>query len=374
MDRDRQSNGDLREPLLGRSKPTSSSNNEDTSPIDEETGLASGGGTTTPTPNDSNNNDEAFHDEPEPEETERESSWLLHQKYRKATFLIACMDLIFTMAMAHALDGNKAFGEWRTFRFPHATADIVWITVVRTVILMIQCARYKSVLAAKIAAYIALFGFLYVVTKLCSSTTTVLHDTERSRHALYALLLVGNLMWTLVECVYENLVASFNAEDMSTTVAPTRNEAAAGLVTGEAQSIGLWELLKVLKPYFWPTGTLNRLCVFLTWFFLLLSKAANILAPLFIARATDDLANHMSTARVTWHIVCYASLVFLNKALKEAQAMAYIRVKLIAGVQLKEQLFSHILSLSMDWHVRKRPYRRLAWLLNIFSHFDCFFS
>jgi hypothetical protein len=374
------SNGDLREPLLAHhhNKASGGINNHSegggtpaptSTPVDEETGLV-GTSTASTTNNEDNNNNETFADElPEHvEETEAESPslWLLHQKYRKRTFLIVWIDLIFTLVLAYSLDGNKAFWQWHTFHFNQATVDIVWITVLRTVFLTIQLSRYKSILAAKIAAYVALFGFLYVVTKLCSATTVFqFHPsmTGGSHASLYTFFLVGNLIWTIVECVYENLVGSFNAEDTSTTVAPTRNEAAEGLVTGDAKSIGIWELFKVLKPYFWPTGTLNRICVFLTWFFLLLSKAANILAPIFIARATDDLANHKATARITWHIVCYASLLFLNKALKEAQAMAYIRVKLIAGVQLKQEVFSHILSLSMDWHVsvdlRKPHY--LSW-------------
>jgi len=53
------------------------------------------------------------------------------------------------------------------------------------------------------------------------------------------------------------------------------------------------------------------------------------------------------------HVVIYACLLLSNKAFKEAQALAYIRVKLTASVQLKEKVFAHLLSLSMDWHQRK---------------------
>ena len=64
-----------------------------------------------------------------------------------------------------------------------------------------------------------------------------------------------------------------------------------------------------------------------------MGKVTNIHAPLFIAKATDDLAsNHR--LKTTEHIVVYTLLLFVNKALKEAQALACIRVKLIAVVQL----------------------------------------
>lgn len=90
----------------------------------------------------------------------------------------------------------------------------------------------------------------------------------------------------------------------------------------------------------------------MTWVFLIFSKVSNICAPLFIAKATDDLtAGKMSTT--TKHIIIYAVLLLSNKVFKELQAISYIRVKLIAGIQLQVKVFTHILSLSMDWHQRK---------------------
>lgn len=356
----------LREPLIARNKVTTTSSSDtngshdhDHHPHhhghDEEAGLGANNNN-----NDDENNNETFEDETE--EQQDVTAWLLGQKYRKSTFVIACLDLLSTLALAWTADRSKAFWDFPTYSFGHSTMDIVWLATARAMFFMYQTTKCKSVLAAKMAGYTALFSSLYGITKMCCAThlfqflhdsNNVNNDDNSTRALLYALVLMMSTLMCLVECVYENLVASFSSLDLSHTVAPTRNEAAQGLVTGDARSIGLWELLKVLKPYFWPTGLINRICVFLTWFFLILSKVANVVAPLFIAKATDDLANHKTNAAVTWHVVCYGLLLFGNKVLKEAQSMAYIRVKLIAGVQLKEQVFSHILSLSMDWHQRK---------------------
>merc|ERR1719271_1841980 len=85
----------------------------------------------------------------------------------------------------------------------------------------------------------------------------------------------------------------------------------------------------------------------MTWTFLISSKAVNILAPMFIAKATDALAGEDPARAVTLLIAGYASLLFANKAFKELQSLSYIRVKLIASVQLKESIFAHLLTLSM---------------------------
>ena len=169
---------------------------------------------------------------------------------------------------------------------------------------------------------------------------------------LATLLLWAGLV-SILECLCTLLVGIFSSEDTSVTVAPTANEAAEGLVTEEAKSIGWWELLQVLRPYFWPDGIFNRLCVIFTWVFLIGSKGSNILSPLFIAKATDDLTLGHSVSTTTWHILLYVLCRFLNKVFGEAQSLSYVRVRTIAQAQLQQGIFSHLLSLSIDWHQRK---------------------
>lgn len=326
----------LQEPLLPR---TNNANNGRNVPLDEESGVrASAPNAVTDTgTGDTDSTSSGGDDGP-----------LIQQKYRMATFMIATLDLVITMGLAYSLSGIHS-----PFTFPHSfsssTMDIVLLALCRTVWIMFQTTRCVSLRATKIAGYFSLFSLLFIITKLCSAAS--LSDKVN----LYAILMSFSLISCIVECMYEFLVGIFSSKDLSVTVAPTASQAAQGIAVDadSVKTIGGWELLKVLRPYFWPDGLLNRICVFMTWVFLICSKASNIFAPLFIAKATDDLSSGAPMGKIVKHVVIYASLLLSNKVCKELQALAYIRVKLIAGVQLKEKVFTHLLSLTIDWHQRK---------------------
>ena len=129
-----------------------------------------------------------------------------------------------------------------------------------------------------------------------------------------------------MESILSSLVAIFactpivDLTDPTTSPSTTNNAitaASEGISIDTTKTIGLLPLLTILKPYFWPEGLYNRICVLFTWIFLVVGKVANIAAPLFIAKATDDLASNHGL-ETTEHIVIYTLLLFANKALKEA--------------------------------------------------------
>jgi len=273
-------------------------------------------------------------------------------RYRLTTMKVTTLDLLLTMAMVYKLKDCHPF-----------VAFIVYLTLARTLLILFQVTRCKSYQSTKYVRYAALINFLFVIIMICSfaSETSTIHGWQMS---LFWILLIFSAVSSFLEflCVlFLGLCSSTVQHDdpSDSTVGPDRYhrvptaaEAAEGIAVGETKTIGLLELLKVLRPYFWPDGLINRCCVFLTWIFLITSKASNILAPLFIAKATDGLQSS-ETSATTRYIIAYVLLLLANKLFKEAQSLAYIRVKLIAGVQLQENVFSHLLSLSMDWHQRK---------------------
>jgi len=281
---------------------------------------------------------------------------LIKRPYRIAATVVASADLIGTLAFAWYLEGWKCVWPFYShsstkYTLNNSIVDIVWIGVARSVSILIQSSTCVSLRASKIVGYTSLSSLLFLIVKLCYSTGLRSETDDKM-----LLLLFISFTCCFAECILQFLIGIYSADDLSTTVAPTASQAAEGIATSDAKSISLWKLLLVLKPYFWPEGLINRGCVFLTWVFLICSKAANILAPLCIAKATDILSSGNdddSRREVTKYIIFYALLLLSNKVFKEAQALAYVRVKLIAGVQLKEQVFSHILGLSMDWHQRK---------------------
>lgn len=288
---------------------------------------------------------------------------LIKRPYRIAATLVASADLIGTLAIAWYLEGWKCVWPSTKYTLNNSIVDIVWISMARSISILIQSSSCVSLRASKIVGYTSLLSLLFLIVKLCYSTGLTSQSETEDSSVLVAEdnihmipLLLTSFACCFAECILQFLIGIYSADDLSTTVAPTASQAAEGIATGDAKSISLWKLLLVLKPYFWPEGLINRGCVFLTWVFLICSKAANILAPLCIAKATDVLSSgnaHDHRRQVVKYIIFYALLLLSNKFFKEAQALAYVRVKLIAGVQLKEQVFSHLLGLSMDWHQRK---------------------
>jgi ATP-binding cassette, subfamily B, heavy metal transporter len=120
----------------------------------------------------------------------------------------------------------------------------------------------------------------------------------------------------------------------------------------------LFDLSIVLRPYFWPDdgsdgAAVNRARSSLTWLMVALSKTCSLLSPIYISRATNYLVNGHYTNAIT-SIFEYAVLRFLTSFFKEMQSVIYLKVKQQANIQLAESAFSHVHSLSLNWHLSKK--------------------
>jgi len=111
-------------------------------------------------------------------------------------------------------------------------------------------------------------------------------------------------------------------------------------------------VLKMFRPYFWPTGAVPRLRVVSTWLFLTVSKTANIVAPLFVSMAVRQLTHEQTLPYL--FIVAFTGLSLLSKVTKELQSLVYLKVKQTAYVQVAVMTFAHVHTLSLDWHLRKK--------------------
>jgi ABC-type transport system involved in Fe-S cluster assembly fused permease/ATPase subunit len=116
---------------------------------------------------------------------------------------------------------------------------------------------------------------------------------------------------------------------------------------------------QVLKPYFWPRGAMNKLRCLLTWAFLALSKATNLMSPIYmgyvVQALTDDAkTGHLDMASVTRNVLVYSLLSLASKVLKELQNVVYLAVKQTAYVEIASQTFTHLHSLSLEWHLKKK--------------------
>ena len=119
----------------------------------------------------------------------------------------------------------------------------------------------------------------------------------------------------------------------------------------------LWELLRVLKPYFWPnagadSALMNRVRSCATWICVAASKAASIMAPLYLAKATNALSDGRLTETYT-NALIYSILLFASAVFKEAQGLVYLKVKQQAYIEIAEHTFSHLHALSLQWHLKE---------------------
>eukprot|EP00934_Nitzschia_sp_Nitz4_P006038 Nitzschia sp. Nitz4//scaffold217_size45653//13984//17003//NITZ4_007221-RA/size45653-augustus-gene-0.9-mRNA-1//-1//CDS//3329542228//6028//frame0 len=117
-------------------------------------------------------------------------------------------------------------------------------------------------------------------------------------------------------------------------------------------------MFTMLKPYFWPDETsssawLNRTRAMLTWVCVILSKACNLVSPIFLGWASTALA-HQQYAKCIYCSITYCVFQFLWSFFKEGQSLIYLKVAQAAFVQLSETTFVHLHNLSLDWHLKKK--------------------
>ena len=125
---------------------------------------------------------------------------------------------------------------------------------------------------------------------------------------------------------------------------------------GSKKPLTFFELIYLVRPYFWPNdgasgACVNRLRALSTWLSVALSKITSLFSPYFLASATNDLnsGNYRSSIK---YIVIYVALRIASTIFKELQTILYIKVKQQAGIELQENTFRHLHKLSLNWHVR----------------------
>jgi ATP-binding cassette, subfamily B, heavy metal transporter len=124
------------------------------------------------------------------------------------------------------------------------------------------------------------------------------------------------------------------------------------------KALSFYELFRVLLPYFWPAkgsdgAFINRIRSTSTWLMVALSKACNLIAPLYLSTATNDTVNGQLGLGIKFMAI-YCILRFLSSLFKELQSIIYIKVKQQAGIELQELTFAHLHTLSLNWHLSKK--------------------
>lgn len=120
-----------------------------------------------------------------------------------------------------------------------------------------------------------------------------------------------------------------------------------------AMRLSILQVLRTLKPYFWPRQKKGRVHVIFTWVFVAGSKATSVVAPLFIAKATNALSDGR-VEEAMYSAGWYGLLLLASKTLKEFQSLVYLGVAQAAFTDLSQDTFEHVHTLSLHWHLGKK--------------------
>lgn len=128
-------------------------------------------------------------------------------------------------------------------------------------------------------------------------------------------------------------------------------------ITDPPKALSLFELFRVLRPYFWPDeGTdgaaLNRLRAITTWLMVAASKICSLYSPFFLAAATNS-AIAGDWIQAVNEVVGFCVLKLGVSLFKELQGIIYLKVKQQASIELARLTFSHVHKLSLHWHLTK---------------------
>lgn len=126
----------------------------------------------------------------------------------------------------------------------------------------------------------------------------------------------------------------------------------------DPKDLTLFQLMSILRPYYWPNegsdgAVLNRIRAISTYLSVFLSKASSLYAPFFLLTATNELM----AGNISVSILCickYCLLRIVSSFFKELQPVIYVKVKQQASIELQEIIFSHLHSLSFNWHLSKK--------------------
>ncbi|KAI9912177.1 hypothetical protein PsorP6_009274 [Peronosclerospora sorghi] len=236
--------------------------------------------------------------------------------------------------------------QWRFWGLP------VWASVIKSV-LFLFATRWPDM---RVLTWIA-SGFCCVFLGILALNAFRLDAISRLDEAKQALVdaNVANsmpLIFTVLELVnLSYLLDSIRTPSIAESEALPR--VVRDRLSEKPRGISFVKLMYILKPYFWPQGLSNKARAASTYVVLILSKLANLSAPLFMASATNALvAKNVATA--ISNIAVFSALTLVSKLFKELQSLIYLKVKQTAYIELATLTYEHVQSLSYDWHVQKK--------------------
>ncbi|KAF1782188.1 Serine protease [Phytophthora cactorum] len=238
--------------------------------------------------------------------------------------------------------------QWRFWGLP------VWATLIKSVLFLLAT-RWPD--ARPVTWLVNLFCLAFLgVLAVDAFKLDAISRLDEEKQALVDANVANSL--PLIFTVLEVVNLSYLLDSIRTP-APTESEALPQVAAdrpvepAKPRGISFVKLMYILKPYFLPHGFANKLRAGSTYLVLILSKLANLAAPLFMASATNALVAK-DTGGAIQDIAIFSFLTLVSKLFKELQSLIYLKVKQTAYIELATLTYEHVQSLSYDWHVQKK--------------------
>nr|XP_032813025.1 ATP-binding cassette sub-family B member 6, mitochondrial [Petromyzon marinus]XP_032813026.1 ATP-binding cassette sub-family B member 6, mitochondrial [Petromyzon marinus] len=120
--------------------------------------------------------------------------------------------------------------------------------------------------------------------------------------------------------------------------------------------------VRLLVPYMWPRGSVRlQLAVLLCLVMLAGERVVNVFVPLYYKNIVNDLTQEAPWSTVAWTVVTYVGLKFLQGGgagssgfISNLRTFVWIRVQQFTNREVQVQLFEHLHSLSLRWHLGRK--------------------
>lgn len=260
-----------------------------------------------------------------------EGERILRRKYRSLAFASAAVAIIFYVAIVASK--QQAIVAHEGYDVAQNVMDVLVIDLIRCVALVLSV-TVDSPRPIHYCFHSAVFTLILLSTKLWTFRGWTGSDRAGD-----------SAPWTAPTVVVLAIIGTIFHIVITTMIDRLDNPPKA--------IINFRAVIRVLRPYFLPTGVCNKIVVATTWMIVALSKACNLLAPLFLATAVTKMTSEPPESPYL-DLSLFGLFGLLPKAFEEIQDILSTKVWQIAFVEVADISFKHVHSLSLDWHLRKK--------------------
>ncbi|KAK9880661.1 hypothetical protein WA026_011899 [Henosepilachna vigintioctopunctata] len=128
-----------------------------------------------------------------------------------------------------------------------------------------------------------------------------------------------------------------------------------GLLQFQAKCYNSWKNVNILLPHFWPKELQLQIYFVLSFVLLGLKSLINAYTPIYNKLIVDSLSsNKDENSEFRWDLICIFVVLKYFQEIDEMRDVLWTKVEQSMKVQVEVSIFSHIQSLSLRWHLKRK--------------------